>query len=147
MTAPFPKAINQYFSFLFDWGFSIKEKEDENTNLFGNGYYIFVSNRVGIEIVLDRGDVLMSIGKIGQARTDWLDWSIILAAFDTQTNAYEFELSVEAQVKHLGELLHLHGFEILRGDFSNPNLHKQIVENLGHAFLDRFLRYHPETPS
>ena len=142
---PFPKAIKKYFSFLFDHGFSIKEKEEINTSAFGNGYYVFMSNKVGIKIVLDRGQVLMTIGKVSQTRRDWLEWSIIVDAYASGLKAYYFDLDTDSQVKWLGELLEKYCADVLTGDFGNQNLHVQIEDRIGHSFLDRFLRSYPET--
>jgi hypothetical protein len=139
----FPAAITKYFSFLFDYGFSIKEEVNEGS--FGNGYYIFMSNMVGLEIVLDRGEVLMSIGKISQIRREWLEWSIVLAAYAPDKKPYDFDINIDSQIKRLSELLRQHCLEILTGNFSNQSLHAQIADQIGNAFLDRFLRYYPET--
>lgn len=51
----FPNVINKYFKFLLDSGFSVYDKVECDTDAFGNGYYRFRSEAVGIEIVLDRG--------------------------------------------------------------------------------------------
>ncbi len=94
----FSDAINKYFNFLFDYGFSVCEKEEYST-AFGNSYYRFKSNITGIEVVLDRGQVLMNIGKILQERKDWLEWSLVLKAYAPNIKPYDFEVNVESRVQ------------------------------------------------
>jgi len=136
----FSNAISNYFNFLFDYGFSIIEKEECNTSAFGNGYYRFASETVGLEIVLDRGQVLMTIGKISQERRDWLEWSQILKAYVLDIKPYDFDVDIESQVRRIGKLLQQHCTKILGGDFSDENLLKEIEENIGKEFLKRFLQ-------
>ena len=120
---PFPNAINRYFSFLYDLGFYVKEKEEVNKGSFGNGYFVFVSSAVGLEIVLDRGQVLMKIGKVPQDRKDWIEWSIILTAYTPNTQAYDFNLDIDSQVKRISELLNQYCLELLNGNFNDAVLH------------------------
>jgi hypothetical protein len=121
----FPNAINKYFNFLFGYGFTIIEKEECNNSAFGNGYYWFESDTVGLEIVLDRGQALMKIGKISQEKRDWLEWSHILKAYAPDIKAYDFDIDIESQVRRISELLHQHCTKILAGDFSNENYSKK----------------------
>ncbi len=134
----FSNAINKYFNFLFDYGFSVYEKEEYST-AFGNGYYRFKSNITGIEIVLDRGQVLMVIGKILQERRDWLEWSLILKVYAPNIKPYDFEISVESQVKRISELLQQYCVTLLSGDFSDERLIAGIEDERGKQFLKRFL--------
>ena len=136
----FPYAINKYFGFLLDRGFSIYDKVECDTNAFGNGYYRFKSKFVAVEIVLDRGQVLASVGKISQDRYDWLEWSHVLKAYRSDANAYDFNVDIESQVKRISELLQQHCVKLLDGDFNDENLHKEIENTYGKSFLKRFLQ-------
>lgn len=137
---PFPNAINKHFSFLYDLGFHVKEKEEINTGSFGNGCFVFVSHTTGLEIVLDRGQVLMKIGKASQNRQDWIEWSIILAASAPNTQPYDFDADIDTQVKKLSELLKIYCSELLIGNFNNEVLHQVIKKQIGKSFLERFLQ-------
>jgi hypothetical protein len=50
----FPDAVNKHFNFLVDLGFIVYEKLECDKDAFGNGYYRFKSDTVGVEIVLGR---------------------------------------------------------------------------------------------
>jgi hypothetical protein len=137
---PFPNAVYKYFSFLNDLGFTIKEKEEVDPKAMGNGFFVFISSSAGIEIVLDRGQVLMEIGKASQDRKEWIDWSIISSVYSPTEKAYDFELDIDSQVKRLSELLRKYCLGLLKGDFSNKILHQVIQNEVGKAFLARFLQ-------
>ena len=135
---PFPNAINNYFGFLNDYGFSILEKEEINTSAMGNGYYRFMSETTGIEIALDRGQVLMVIGKSQQDRKDWLEWSIILEAYAPDIKAYDFEIDIDSQVRRISELLKQYCAKLLEGDFSDETLLNVIEDKIGKGFRESF---------
>ncbi|MBI5351999.1 MAG: hypothetical protein HZB50_05120 [Chloroflexi bacterium] len=135
---PFPNAINNYFGFLNEYGFSIIEKEEINISAMGNGYYHFMSETTGIEIALDRGQVLIKIGKSQQDRKDWLEWSIILEAYAPNLEAYDFELDIDSQVKRISELLKKYCTKLLEGHFNNEDLLNTIENKIGKGFRKRF---------
>ena len=137
---PFPNAINNYFGFLNEYGFSILEKEEINTSAMGNGYYRFMSETTGIEIALDRGQVLMVIGKSQQDRKDWLEWSIILEAYAPDIKAYDFEIDIDSQVRRISELLKQYCAKLLEGDFSDEILLNVIEDKIGKGFRESFLQ-------
>ena len=136
----FPNAINNCFSFLLEIGFSIYDKVECDPNAFGNGYYRFSSDTVGLEIVLDRRQVLVAIGKISQDRRDWLEWSHILKAYARNVKAYDFDLDIGLQVRRISELLQKYCTELLGGDLNNEDLLKEIEDAYGKKFLRRFLQ-------
>lgn len=136
----FPDAVNKHFNFLINLGFIVYEKLECDTAAFGNGYYRFKSDRVGIEIVLDRGQVLMKIGKSSQDIKDWLEWSRILKAYAPGTKAYDFDIDIESQVKRISELLQQHCTKLLGGDFDDEKLLRTIEDFYGKNFLQRFLQ-------
>lgn len=113
----FPKAVNSYFNFLTYYDFSVSEKVEIDSGVFGNGYFTFKSKTIGIEIVLDRGQVLMSVGRSDQKKQDWLDWSQVLAIYAPNLIAYDFELTIDSQVKRLSDLLKKYCKKLLEGDF------------------------------
>jgi hypothetical protein len=136
----FPNAVIEHFSFLLDFGFTIFEKEECDTDAFGNGYYRFKSDTVGVEIVLDRGQVLVKIGKIYQARSDWLEWSYIVKAYAPELTAYDFELDIASQIRRISELLRRYCMKLLDGNFADENLLKELEDSYGKNFLQRFLQ-------
>ncbi len=135
---PFANAVTSYFSFLNNYGFSIIEKEEINMEAFGNGYFVFQAQATGIELVLDRGQVLMKIGKTNQSRGDWLEWSIALAAYAPDLKAYDFDLDIDSQVKRISDLLQKYCTKLIEGDFSDENLLHVIEDKIGRGFRKRF---------
>ena len=136
----FPTAITKYFGFLLDSGFSIYDKAEYDSGAFGNGYYRFSSGTVGIEIALDRGQVLVAIGKISQDRKDWLEWSHVLKAYASGVEAYDFDVDVETQVKRISELLQQFCEELLDGNFSDERLLREIEDAYGKNFLKQYIQ-------
>ena len=134
----FPNAINNYFDFLFDYGFSIYDKVEYDSDAFGNGYYRFRSETVGLEIVLDRGQVLMAVGKISQDRRDWLEWSHVLKAYASDVKAYDFDVDIETQVKRISELIQQYCTKLLGGNFGDESLLREIENTYGKNILKRF---------
>ena len=137
----FSNAINKYFNFLLDSGFSIYDKVEFDTGAFGNGYYRFKSDKVGLEIVLDRGQVLMVVGKVAQDRRDWLEWVHVLKAYAPDIKAYEFNIDIDLQVRRISELLQQYCTELLDGDFGDKNLLREIEDSYGKNFLRQYLQH------
>lgn len=137
----FPNAINKHFRFLLDSGFSIYDKVEFAPGTFGNGYYRFRSKTVGLEIVLDREQVLVAVGKISQDRRDWLEWAHVLKAYAPSVEAYDFDVDIEAQVKRISELLRRYCTKLLGGDFCDESLLREIEDVYGKNFLRRFLQH------
>ena len=99
---------------------------------------MFTSNAAGLEIVLDRGQVVMKIGKSVQNRQDWLEWAVVIATYAPEVKAYDFELDIDAQVRRISELLQLHCAKLLEGDFNDDRLLRIIEDKIGKDFRKRF---------
>ena len=70
----FESAIRRHFRFLVDeFGFSIIEARYERE--MGNAIAIFAKHRTRVEIVRDRGNVLISLGDEGLDRWDWVEFA------------------------------------------------------------------------
>ncbi|MFZ5856092.1 MAG: hypothetical protein ACOYZ6_04615 [Chloroflexota bacterium] len=136
----FPDAVNKHSNFLINLGFIVYEKLECDTSAFGNSYYRFKSEKVGIEIVLDKGQVLLKIGKISEDRRDWLEWSHVMKAYAPDVKAYDFDIDIEPQVKRISELAQQYCTKLLSGDFNDENLLRVIEDAYGKNFLRRFLQ-------
>lgn len=65
--------INNYFQFLIsDYGFNIENMEFDYHSM-GNAVVIYASPFFGIEVVIDRNQVLIRIGEIHESRKEWFD--------------------------------------------------------------------------
>jgi hypothetical protein len=63
--------ILQNFGYLItEFGFSIAEKEFD-PSMMGNAFIIFKSSQIGIEIVIDRNQVLIALGDPTEPRKKW----------------------------------------------------------------------------
>jgi hypothetical protein len=70
--------IVQYFNYLItEYGFHIVRKEFDSQTM-GNAVVIFKSSQIGIEIVVDRNQVLISLGDLLDQRRDWFEFSDVL---------------------------------------------------------------------
>ncbi len=117
--------ITHYFEYLItEFGFHIEQKEFDY-QMFGNAFVRFKSTKVGIEVVIDRNQVLISLGDITKPRREWLEFSEVLRYFSPTEIAYIFyaksenmawDEAVEAQLKRTSYLLRRYCEPILMGN-------------------------------
>jgi hypothetical protein len=70
----FELAIQSHLHFLIDeFGFSITEARFDQA--MGNAVVIFAKNKTRIEVVRDRGQVLVSLGDEELDRWDWVEFA------------------------------------------------------------------------
>jgi hypothetical protein len=135
-----------------DYGFSIA-RERYDPNMMGNAQVIFESTLIGIDIVLDRSQVLIAIGSLAKPRREWFEFSDVLHYFTPDLTAYIFpnvpkdfpnyESSVDAQVSRLAKLMSQYCAPILNGDLSIANKVKEIESKRVSEMLESLQRRKP----
>jgi hypothetical protein len=82
--------IIQYFGYLIhDYDFHV-ERKDFTPQMMGNAFVIFKSSKIGIEVVIDRNQVLISMGDQSETREKWFEFSDVLANFAPSEVPYIF---------------------------------------------------------
>jgi hypothetical protein len=130
--------IVQYFGFLVsEYEFRIEEKEF-SPQAMGNAVVVFMSSAVGVEIVVDRDQVLIRMGSKKDQRKLWFEFSDVLKYFAPSIEkAYIFpektlentgDEIVESQIKRLSSILRQHCEPFLKGDLSSKNRIKLFEE-------------------
>ncbi len=143
-------SVKKHFGFLLtDYDFFIAH-EQFSPEAMGNAQIIFKSPLVGIDIVLDRSQVLVSIGSLVEPRRDWFEFSDVLYCFVPNLAAYifpsvptdfpDFGSSVDAQVSRLARLMSQYCVPILKGDLSMSNKIKEIESERVSKMIESFQR-------
>ena len=119
--------IIRHFKFLMDeYGYHIEEKEF-SPEAMGNAYVTFKSELIGIEIVIDRNQVLVTIGDQLQPRAEWFEFTDTLKYFAPLEIPYEFgektgantwEDVIEFQLSRLATIFRQYCDPLLKGDLS-----------------------------
>lgn len=123
------KLIIKYFKFLMDdFGFKVTGK-NFNKEMMGNAYVNFTSKTTGIQIVVDRNQVFITIGKITEPIKNWLQFSDALKFYNPDEKAYIFYEKTDSiswdeaerlQLDRLSKII-LNCTPLLLGDFSEEN--------------------------
>ena len=117
--------IIQYFGFLVnDYGFRVEEKEF-TPQMMENAYVLFTSLKTGIEVVIDRNQVLISMGDKSEAKEFWFEFSDVLRYFAPSEVPYIFyertddmtwDEAVKAQLSRTSILLRCFCEPMLKGE-------------------------------
>lgn len=94
--------IIQYFGFLIsNYNYFVTEKKFD-PQVMGNAFVIFKSSRIGIEIVIDRDQVLITLGDREEPKEKWFDFCDVLQYFNPVEVAYSDidQLFNEKRAKH-----------------------------------------------
>ena len=139
----FSDLVKQHFSYLLnDYGFAVAD-ERYYPQAMGNAEVWLKSNLVGLRIVLDRGQVLVSLGPLSQPERDWFELYDVIRFFSPSLNVYEFpedfsdyKAALETQIKRLALVILHYCDPLLRSDFSMQEKirdveTKQVEELLG----------------
>jgi hypothetical protein len=145
--------ILQCFGFLIsDYGFQVDQKEFD-ASAMGNAYMVFISSKIGIEIVIDRNQVLIALGDRSKPRNKWFDFSHVLGYFSNSSEAaYLFpEKSPEntwdeivlIQLNRLAHLLQHYCDRLLKGDLSMEGEIRVIEQN----YVQKLLKQISQPPT
>lgn len=130
--------IVKYFNYLVsEYGFRIEQKEFA-PEVMGNAVVVFKSPTVGVEIVVDRDQVLVSMGDQKELRRQWFEFSDVLKhfapsikeayIFPEKTSENTWNEVVEIQMRRLADILRQYCEPFLKGDLSGKEQIKQIEE-------------------
>ncbi len=116
--------ILQYFGYLVDeYGFHV-EKQEFLPQGMGNAYVLFESTKTGIEVVIDRNQVLIAMGDRAEPRRNWFEFSDVIKYFAPSEVAYIFyegknkltwDEAVKAQLSRTSILLHTYCEPMIMG--------------------------------
>ena len=117
--------IIQSFRYLIDeYGFHVDEKEF-SPQMMGNAYVLFKSSKIGIEVVIDRNQVLISVGEQSEPRDKWFEFGDVLKYFAPSEVEYVFyertddmtwDEAVKAQLSRTSILLNRTCAPIIEGE-------------------------------
>jgi hypothetical protein len=121
----FISLVTHQFRFLVDeFGFHAKKARTDQKN-FGNSLIRFETSTIGINVVLDRGQVFIYLGQLSMPEDEWFDICDVISYFAPQIeNVYLFpenlsgDASITFQVERLSDLVKTYCTTILKGDFS-----------------------------
>ncbi len=125
----FSTLVKEHFKYLFELGFRVTS-ERYDPEFFGNAQIVFESAEVGIDIVVDRGQVLISLGPISNRRWDWFEFASVVRRLAPNVDLVYLrearpneKIDLEEQVKWLANLMHQYCGLVLQGDFSFAKKH------------------------
>jgi hypothetical protein len=139
--------ILQYFGYLItEYDFSVEEKVFD-PGMMGNAFVKLKSSLVGIEIVIDRDQVLITLGDPMEPREKWIEYSAVLQYFAPSEVAYSdpaqlfnekrannpsnketWEDVVETQLRRIASMFRQYCETILNGKLGMKNVIEEIKE-------------------
>lgn len=142
--------IVQHFNYLVDeYGFRIERKEF-NPGAMGDAIVVFTSANLGIEIVIDRNQVLLRIGDQSDPRGAWFEFSDVVKHFaPSLDNVYDapektpertWDDVVEAQLAKLALVLRESCTPLLRGESLAKTEIKKIEKKRVNQRFGKFFR-------
>jgi len=143
-----------YFGYLVsDYDFRVEEKRYD-PQVMGNAVVRFASPKLGVEIVVDRNQVLMSLGDPADVRKEWFEFSNVLRYFAPSVeNAYIFpektaentwDEIIQAQASRLADILRQYCDQLLKGDLSMKVSIAKIQAARRLELLDKLRRASPK---
>jgi len=138
--------ILQYFRYLVsDYDFIVVKKEF-SPSMMGNAFVVFASSKIGIEVVIDRDQVLIAMGDQSAPRDKWFDFSYAYQYFSNSTEqGYIFPKKtkdntwdeiVEIQLRRLADLLRQYCDPLLKGDLSMQGKIEELAQNYSKNLLE-----------
>jgi hypothetical protein len=141
--------VKKFEYLIVEYGFEVKEKNFD-PEAMGNAYVIFMSLKNGIEIVVDRNDVLIAIGDSAEPRQDWFEFSDVVGYyapsmesvyhFPEKTEDQTWDEFVEVQLDRLSGTLRQICEPLLRGESLKKKEIKKIEEQRVSDMFGKFMR-------
>lgn len=146
--------LTNQFRFLVDeLGFNISTAKFEPEN-FGNCIIRLETSKVGVNIVLDRGQLFIYIGQRTKVEDEWFDIRDVIKYFAPHIEpVYIFpeELTGQAnilfQARRLADLIKTYCTPLLQGDFSMENDIRNIQLKRVEIFEDEMRNRYPHLDS
>lgn len=147
----FKSLVIQHFRFLIDeFGFRVKEARTDQEN-FGNSLIRFETSTIGINAVLDRGQVFIYLGPLTIREDEWFDICDVISYFAPQIeNIYLFpenlsgDASIGFQVERLSGLVKTYCTPILKGDFSMERDIRAVQAKRAAKFKEEMKKRYPQ---
>jgi hypothetical protein len=136
--------VHAAFQFLLDeYGYSINRELYEQE--MGNAIVMFSRGNARIEVVKDRGQILVRFGNERLDQREWIEFAQAVQHFSKNLDpVYAFppeynEATESAQIYHVASLMKMHCHPIVSGEISAVQLHDTLlVERRAatHRFLE-----------
>jgi hypothetical protein len=147
----FISLATHHFRFLVDeFGFRVKEARTDQEN-FGNSLIRFETSTIGINVVLDRGQVFIYLGLLTMPEDEWFDICDVISYFAPQIeNVYLFpenlsgDVSIAFQVERLSSLVKTYCTTILRGDISMERDIRAVQAKRAAKFKEEMKKRYPQ---
>ncbi len=138
----FSGLVKKHFHYLIEQYKFTVVVDNYSPEVMGNAEIVFASLSTGIEIVKDRGQVLISIGAIAQPRGEWFEFEDVVRAFAGDAErAYSFNLDWESQIARLAQIMQSYCRPLLAGDFSKEKEIREIENKRVSEMLNRFKKH------
>ena len=116
-----------FYNLMEKYGLSVL-RESYSPKVLGNAEVVFTSDVAGIQVVVDRNQVLISIGNISWSEDSWFELTDVMGHYAPDQDAYIFldkeqneQVSIEAQVIRTARILDEYCRPLLEGDFSHTD--------------------------
>lgn len=138
----FRQSVIEQSQFLFEIGFTVGslDKDKKYSDYLVN----FISEKVGIQFVYDRGQALVKAGNINENDANWFELTDIVHAYAPDVEYIYFfpekpiplKESVSPQIERIAYLLRTYCKEFLSGDFTKANEIKILEEKRSNDLLN-----------
>jgi hypothetical protein len=139
--------IKEIFNPLtYEYGFSIT-KDFYNPEFMGNAGVVFVFDKIGIKIVVDRDQVLVNIGTSSEIEEKWFEFEDVIHFYAPQMNGVylfqrpsTFHNDIDSQLKWILHLMRKYCEPILRGDSTHFDGIKEIERKRVKELIETYKR-------
>jgi len=146
----FINIVAHHFRFLDeDFGYKIKQTITAPAP-FGNSIVCFCTSLIGINVVLDRGQVFIYTGPLTLPVEEWFDICDVIPYFASHIDKVYFfpedvsgEASIVLQVERLSSLIRMYCPSILAGDFSMDGEIREIQRTRVEKFKREMEKQYP----
>lgn len=143
--------IKSVFRTMMDeYGFSLT-RDVYSPEFMGNAEAVFVSDKTGIKIVVDRSQVFINIGNLLLSEADWFELEDVIHFYSPRMKGvYLFQRSgqsnsdIESQAKWIVYILHRFCEPLLKGDFSSFDQIKEIERKRVKEMKETFQKIYPK---
>jgi hypothetical protein len=132
----FSKLAESAFHFLVtDYKFMVAKTKDDPM-CFGNGFVLYLSTHMGIQVTLDRSDVFIKIGLVTDSIENWIEFYDVIKYYNPDEDVYIYpnEMNhaerVKFQLNRLVSLMKSYCSPILSGNFSKETIQEIKAERL-----------------
>lgn len=140
--------IKVIFRTLMDeYGYSFT-RDLYSPEFMGNAEVVFASDKTGIRIAVDRGQVFVNIGPLLQPKDEWVDLENVVHFYAPRVKGvYLFQRSnqsysdIESQVNWVLHVLRKYCKPLLEGNFSDYDRIKEIERKRVREMIETYQRH------